>query len=232
MKIIKIFKDVIAPKKCYNCKKEGAFLCSSCFKEIWNFENICYVCKAKSRNFEVHDYCENDFIYYDKIIILTHYKNKIIKKLIKDAKFYHKKDILEDFSIYIWELLFENIKEQKDEIVLIPTPMYFFKRLSRWYNQSEVLVSNISKNFWIIKTNKIIKKIKSTKSQSHLTKIQRIENLKNTFKINLKELQRYKNKTFVIVDDVVSTWTTINEISKILKVNWIKKVYALSLASD
>jgi predicted amidophosphoribosyltransferase len=36
----------------------------------------------------------------------------------------------------------------------------------------------------------------------------------------------------VIVDDVVSTWTTLSEIAKILKKQWIKKVYGLCLASD
>jgi len=35
------------------------------------------------------------------MIILTHYQNKIIKKLIKDAKFYQKKDILKDFGVYL-----------------------------------------------------------------------------------------------------------------------------------
>jgi predicted amidophosphoribosyltransferase len=36
----------------------------------------------------------------------------------------------------------------------------------------------------------------------------------------------------VIVDDVISTWTTTSEIAKLLKNEWIKKVYGLCLASD
>jgi predicted amidophosphoribosyltransferase len=61
-----------------------------------NFESICYVCKGRSNNFNIHDKCKRN-VYYDKIIILSHYKNKIISKLIKDLKFYSKKDIAEDF---------------------------------------------------------------------------------------------------------------------------------------
>jgi predicted amidophosphoribosyltransferase len=61
-----------------------------------NFEPICYVCKGRSDNFNVHKKCKID-VYYDKIIILSHYKNKIMSKLIKDLKFYSKKDIAEDF---------------------------------------------------------------------------------------------------------------------------------------
>jgi predicted amidophosphoribosyltransferase len=45
-------------------------------------------------------------------------------------------------------------------------------------------------------------------------------------------LKLLKNKTIVIVDDVVSTGSTINEIAKILKQNGIQKVYGLTFASD
>ncbi|MDP2395762.1 MAG: hypothetical protein Q8S84_08005 [bacterium] len=61
-----------------------------------NFSPICYVCKDKSNNFEVHKNCQQD-VYYDKIILLSHYKNIAISKLIKDLKFYQKRDISEDF---------------------------------------------------------------------------------------------------------------------------------------
>lgn len=230
--IFKLFKDIIAPKKCYNCWQEWSFICQRCLEKLWYFENICYVCKAKTRDFEVHEYCKNEFVYYDKIIVLTHYKNKVIKRLIEDAKFYWKKDILEDFSLYLWKKLFENISEGKDEIILIPTPMYFWKKVSRWYNQSEILVKNLWKYFWIEYSFKILKKSKKTKAQSHLSKIERIENLKWVFSLNEKDFKEHKNKTFIIVDDVVSTWSTINEIAKILKRNWVKKVYGLSIASD
>gem|GEM_PF-6718429 len=101
MNIFNIIKDLLAPKKCYSCKKEGHFLCKKCFEEIGYFESICPVCKEKTRDFEVHFYCKKETISLDKVIILTHYQNKIIKKLIKDAKFYGKKDILEDIALYL-----------------------------------------------------------------------------------------------------------------------------------
>lgn len=230
--IIKTLKDILAPKKCYSCSKEWHFLCKNCLEKIWYFESICPVCKQSSRDFEIHFYCKNEFVFYDKIIILTHYKNPIIKKLIKDAKFYHKKDILEDFSIYMGNIFFNHIDEKKEDLIFIQTPMFFLKKITRWYNQSEILINSLSKNFWINFDFKVIKKIKSTKPQSHLSKIERIENLKWVFKIDKNLIKKYKNKTFVIIDDVVSTWTTFNEISKLLKNNWIKKVYWLSIASD
>jgi len=201
-------------------------------EKIGYYESICPVCKESSRDFEVHFYCKKETVYLDKVIILTHYQNKIVQKLIKDAKFYQRKDILEDLSFYLWEKLFDHIDENTQDLIFIPTPMYFWKKLKRGYNQSEILVKNMSKICQIDYNNSLISKTRNTKSQSHLSKIERMENLKNTYQIKQKDLWKYKNKTFIIVDDVVSTGTTLNEIAKILKKSGIQKIYGLCLASD
>lgn len=232
MNIFNIIKDILAPKKCYSCKKEWHFLCKKCLEEIGYFESICPVCKEKTRDFEVHFYCKKETISLDKVIILTHYQNKIIKKLIKDAKFYGKKDILEDIALYLWEKLFDHIEENTQDIILIPTPMYFWKKLKRWYNQSEILVKNMSKICQIDYNNSLIKKVRNTKAQSHLSKIERMENLQKAFSIDEKLIQNLKNKTFIIVDDVVSTGITLHEISTLLKKYGVKKIYWLCIASD
>lgn len=225
-------KDIFAPKKCYSCWKEWHFLCEECLEKIGYYESICPVCKQLSRDFEVHFYCKKDTVYLDKVIILTHYQNKIIQKLIKDAKFYHKKDILEDLAAHLSKKLFEHIEEKKEEILLIPTPMYFWKKIKRGYNQSEILVKSMSKNCQIPYNNSLIYKTRKTKPQSHLNKIERIENLKNAFILDKNEIEKYRQKTFVIVDDVVSTGTTLSELAKLLKKSGIKKVYAITIASD
>jgi len=231
MNVFNLIKDIFAPKRCYVCNINWQYLCQQCLKKIWYFESSCYVCKQKSKNFETHFYCENDFIFYDKIIILTHYKNKYIKKLIKHAKFYHRFEIFNDLSFYLSKTLLDNLEEKIEDCLFISTPMYFLKKIIRWYNQSELLIKALNKNIKIDYNFNILKKIKNTKPQSHLSKTQRIDNLRWKFKINLKEIKKYKNKTIIIVDDVISTWTTINELSKILKQNWVKKVIWLCIAS-
>ena len=230
--IYKFLKDLIAPKKCYSCNKEWHFLCENCLSNMSNFEPICYSCKGRSNSFEIHKNCKKD-VYYDKIIILTHYKNKIISKLIKDLKFYNKKDIAEDFGNYLSELFLENeIYKNTDNYILIFPPMWFFKKLKRWYNHSEIMTKIISKKTNIKLWTGYIKKIKTTRQQSLLTRQQRLTNLDKSFKIANKKLDNVDKSVFIIVDDVVSTGSTINEISKILKEKWAQKVIWLIVASD
>ncbi len=230
--MFKFLKDILAPKKCYSCNKEWHFLCQSCLSKMSNFNSICYSCKGRSDIFNVHDKCLTD-VYYDKIIILAHYKEKIISKLIKDLKFYHKKDIAEDFWIYLSNIFFDNeiYKNTNDYILLYP-PMWFFKKLKRWYNHSEIITKIVSKNTGIKIEKSLIKKVKSSRQQSKLNRIERLKNLDNCFKINKKKIDIIDNKIILIVDDVISTGSTINEISKVLKKAWAKKVIGLIVASD
>jgi competence protein ComFC len=223
-------KDIIAPKKCYSCKKEWHFLCPTCLSSMSNFTPICYICKGKSDNFIIHNECQ-EWIYYDQLIVLTHYKNKHIAQLIKHAKFYGKKDILEDIWTYLWKVLLSYYKVTEKDIILW-VPMSFWKKLRRWYNQSHFIAKKVSKICFAQYRKDILKKKKSTRQQSKLSRQQREENLKDCFQINKKKVDIIDKKNIIIVDDVVSTWATLNEIAKQLKLNWANKVIWLCFASD
>ena len=223
-------KDIIAPKKCYSCQKEWHFLCATCLSNMSNFKSICYVCKGKSNDFHIHKECR-EWIYYDQMIVVTHYKNKNISKLIKQAKFYGKKDILFDMWFFLSEKLKLNCHRDENTII-IWTPMTFLKKLTRGYNQSDIIAKYISKKNNIIYWKNILKKIKGTRQQSELSRQERRDNLKNCFKINKSHIDIVDKKNIIIVDDVISTGTTLNEVSRVLKKNWANKVTWLCFASD
>ena len=68
------------------------------------------------------------------------------------------------------------------------------------------------------------------KTQSILSKKERIENVKNVYNIeNKKELT---NKNVLLIDDIFTTGATTNECSKILKLAGAKNVDILTLAKD
>ena len=232
MKFIDFIKNVIAPKKCYSCQKLWHFLCPDCFLKLNNHKAYCYLCKRESYTYKIHESCKNDNFFIDKVMVLTHYKNNLIKKLIKDAKYHNRKDILDDFSFYLSELLLKNCDDNLEDYIIVSRPMFCLKKLFRWYNQADILAKFISTKIKIVYYNDLVLKIKYTKSQSRLSRQDRLKNLWNSFKINKKYLNIINWKKLIIVDDVISTWTTLNEISKILNNNKISKNIALTIASD
>jgi len=230
--IFKLLKDIISPKKCYSCNIEWFFLCKKCALKLRNFWEKCFVCKRKSLNYLIHKVCLTN-IYYDKVLILTHYNNKIIKKLIRNWKYSNKKDIFEDFWDYLWELLLNNIDiNDSSEYILISSPMYFYKKMLRGYNQADILAKKVSLKTWLKYEKNLIKKIKNTVSQATLSKKGRENNLKWLFKVNKRQIKNIKWKKIVIIDDIITTWSTLNEISKELKINWAIEVIWLVIASD
>lgn len=228
-----LLKDILWPKKCYSCKKEWHFFCRQCLSKIQKYEDKCYLCKKQTKDFVLHTKCRQ-LVYFDQVIILSHYKEKIIKKLIKDWKFYWKKDIFEELWLYLYELfksIYKDIKNKQDYIV-VSSPMSFFRKLKRWYNQSYILAKSFSNHSGIYYEKNLINKTINTRQQSKLNKLDRMKNLKKSFKINDKYIDMIDNKTIIFIDDVISTWTTLNEISKVLKKSWAKKIIWLIVASD
>ena len=78
--------------------------------------------------------------------------------------------------------------------------------------------------------NKNLVKIKDTAKQSTLTKAQRIENLKDAFRI--KHPENIKGKRIILFDDIYTTGSTVNECSKMLRAAGALEIIVLTLAID
>ena len=72
-----------------------------------------------------------------------------------------------------------------------------------------------------------VMKAKSTRSQLNFDKEERAENIKDSFSVN-KELKI--PETVILLDDVVTTGSTLNEAAAVLREAGVKRVIALALA--
>lgn len=166
----------------------------------------------------------------DKVFISLLYEENLQKDL-KNFKYRYNVQSKNEF-IKFYRKLFEEklIWINKDNIIITWIPMFFINKFLRWYNQTYILAQDLSKEIEI-PFFELIRKVKYTKEQAWLSKEKRLNNLKNSFKINPKYRNKIKWKTIIIIDDVISTWTTVNEVSKVLKQNWVKNVIWLFLAT-
>lgn len=234
-KFITILKDIIAPKICYSCKKEWHFLCDKCLLEQKNFGSKCFLCWKNTNYFNLCLSCNRDDVYFDQAIILMYYKGNLIQKIIRDWKYNQRKDIFED----LWEILAktgqkyvekEFDKLDKKDIIITCPPMHFIKSVIRWFNQAQILAESFSEHLWIKSDFKIIKKLKHTKSQTKHSKEWRSKNVLWIFWIQNKKKLMWK--TVFLVDDVITTWSTLNEVSKELKSAWVKQIVLFIIASQ
>ena len=113
---------------------------------------------------------------------------------------------------------------------IFPIPLYKSKLKIHGYNQSAIIAKMVSEITKIKYDSKILIKIKNTANQSGLTKSSKGKNLKNSFHISTHNKKLIKGKKILLVDDIITTGSTINECSKTLIRNGVSEVIAISIA--
>jgi len=167
---------------------------------------------------------------------LFQYKNKISRKAVWAIKYGKNEKIIKKFSNLLHGFILENITDEMifsnfNNPLLIPIPMHKNNLKERGYNQSELIAKEIFKidsgeNFSI--SEKALTKIKETPHQSELkNKSRRLKNLKDCFYADEKLV---KNRNIILIDDVITTGTTMNEAARTLRKAGAKKVIGFSLA--
>ncbi len=227
------FIDLIFPKRCVNCKKYGSYLCEVCFSYLsFDAKPLCLICNKPSFNNLTHPKCESRYSIDGCFSGLSY--NKIMQKLIYNFKY---KPYLTDVKKVLSELFIESIIQnenlnreiKKGEWIFTPIPLSSSKFRTRGYNQSEILAKELSRHFNFSLIN-YLKRIRNTKTQVGLSSTRRKENIKNAFV--LIPNAGIKNKNIFLVDDVVTTGSTLVEASKVLKKQGAKRVIGLTLARD
>ena len=227
--------NFLFPPTCVICGKlDKHYVCKTCerrFEKYRKYNEIDNKKILKNKfNTEINtEYYEIDFqkFYWDQLLYVFDYRG-IVRKTILQYKF-NKKPYLSNFFAY------EILKSKKVyEIlnscdIIVPVPMEKKKMNERGYNQTELITQIIEKKSGI-KEEKILVKIKTTKTQSLLEITERKRNIENAFCIKNPEL--VKSKKVILFDDIYTTGATVNELSKLLKEAECKSIFVLVIAKD
>lgn len=237
--------DLLFPKFCLGCKKEGIYLCDDCraLLDIAEY-NYCLCDKNPSRLPPEQgsaclsrqgkcNKCQDKRL--SGLYFSLPYKEKTITRtLIHQFKY---QPYLKDLSKTLASVLIEHLVlsgKNTDEIwgnsVLIPVPLDKNKLKARGYNQSEELANELGKVISVPVVLNVLIKTKPTKPQMELSKKEREKNLIGAFEIkNPKEIL---GKKIFLVDDVYTTGSTMNECTKVLRQAGAKQVWGIAIARE
>ena len=238
MSFIKDIINFILPPRCYFCGKvlhEDKGLCDECISKI-EFLNkaICYKCGDPLFNNEGVDVkkllcgsclkSKNKMIF--KMMRSAYIYDDFSKKLILDFKFNDKTDL----ASFLAKMLYVAGKDIFAEGVdlIIPVPLHYTRLIKRRYNQSALLAKELGKLTGIEVDYKSLVKGRITKAQIDCNGTERLKNVKDAFYV--KSIENIKGKRVLIIDDVLTTGSTLKECGKALKDAKPKSIYALTLA--
>ena len=229
--IVNKIKENIFPLNytCNCCEKEvfdKEYFCLDCKKEIYKIhQNRCNHCGRKTAySVEYCDSCIDKNLEFFEARSLYEYKGNI-PKIIKDVK-YNEKTYLIDVFIEDLKKLYYGRFYNCDVVVAVPMTTKALK--DRGYNQAQILAKKLSKELNLPYDDSLVKKVKETERQATLDVVERSKNLKGAFKVTNNN---YKGKNVLLVDDVLTTGTTCNLISGLLKKKGVSKVFVLTIAS-
>jgi competence protein ComFC len=227
MEYLKQAWDIIFPKKCLNCQKEGAYLCEDCLSLI-EINPFRYCLCEKMEKKEKCESCKNRSL--DRIYSAASFKNKIIKEAIHKFKYGYIKDLAQPLALLILTHLQLSGAELDNSFIIVPVPLSDKKKRRRGFNQSEEMGRIISETTNLPLFSDILFKTKETRPQMELSRAERMENVKGCFEI--KNGEKIKNKTALLLDDVYTTGSTMEECAKILKQYGAKEVWGLTVARE
>ena len=208
--------NLIFPNVCGFCNTINKnCLCKKCELELANYELNC-----------IKDYRNDKSKHFDFLFCALKYENMVRQKIM-GYKFGEKSYLYKTFA----KIIIKNKKIYgfiKLYDIIIPVPMYKTKESVRGYNQSKLLAEELAVNTGIDIEKKVLNKTKDTKVQSTLSKSQRSINVKNAFEI--KDKEKVNVKKIILVDDIYTTGSTVNECSRILKKAGAKEILVITIA--
>lgn len=185
--------------------------CLRCDEPIVSQANYCLNCKNHKPHYKQN---KSVFIY-----------DGIIKTFVRGLKFDNKKYYANTMANFIAS---EYVKLKVEFDIVIPVPLHKIRLKDRGYNQANLLCNALKEKLKVNVDDKVLEKHTYTKAQAYLNKAERQKNLENSFKVIDKT--KIKGKTVLLIDDVFTTGSTINECAKVLKSAGAKEVYSLTFA--
>lgn len=109
---------------------------------------------------------------------------------------------------------------------LVPIPLHPSRRRKRGFNQAGLLARELSRRTGIPAEEHLLKRVKKTHVQKELNDQERRKNLKGAFALREEKLPY---KRIILVDDIYTTGSTIDEAAGVLRENGAESVYFLSI---
>lgn len=190
-------------------------LCTACSAPLVKGENyICTSCRFHLPKTGFHLQADNPVMkrFWGRIPIegATAYyyfhKGEKVQQMIHRLKYRGDREI----GVVLGKIMASDIKLAPpfDSVnAVIPVPLHRSKLLKRGYNQSDYIAQGITEIFSVPLKNNLLQRLKKTATQTKKSRFERFENVNRIF--DVKDGKSFSGKHFLLVDDVITTGSTL-----------------------
>jgi competence protein ComFC len=216
--------DWLFPPRCGGCGREGKRWCSVCAESAQLITPpVCPVCGGKQSVEKMCAGCISTPHSYIALRSWAAYTGPLRQAILRLK--YHRDVAMGEILSRPLVTFIVNMKWPID--LVVPVPASLARMRERGYNQVSLLVRPIGLGLNIPYRSQALSKVRETRSQVGLTAEERHQNVKDVFQAEPKFVS---GRTVLIVDDILTTGSTIEECSKALCRAGARQVYGLTLA--
>lgn len=232
--------DIFFPRACANCgalNPEGEFqtLCSECEKSLFIVKGA--YCKKCSEVFGMDDgelleacpKCFENPPHFSKSRVVCLFSG-CARELVENLKYRGKTASSRDIANLA--LRVPELDNFFDGAILVPVPLHWRRRSKRGFNQAELISKYLLKKFpnCLLKIENILTRTRNTSTQTILEKSEREKNMRGAFKVLKRAEKIPKTSRLILIDDVMTTTSTMSECARVLKRAGFKNVDAFAFA--
>jgi len=221
--------NLLFPARCVLCQqtlKQDTGVCADCYRHLPYNDICCVRCALPlAEAVKTTVFCGRCITrqpYFDYVCSPFRYENDVIR-LVHQLKFSEK---ISSASIIGEMLLPAFLKTNEKPDCLLPVVLHASRMRQRGFNQSIEISRRLSRKLNIPVEYDAVVRQRSTPAQTGLNARQRLKNIKGAFSV----VEKLTYKHVLIVDDVITTGATVNELARVLKQNKVPRVGVLSIA--
>lgn len=213
--------NIIYPPKCIFCQRlldhnAALHICNACYTKLPLIENKV----LKTSPDEDNNYC-------DGVVSVFEYTGMVKESLIR-FKFYNKPSYYRTYARLLADKV-GKVTDVKNYQMVLSVPLHKHKEFSRGYNQARLLSKALSRILKLRECSFLLKRDRYTEAQSLLDRQKRNQNVKGAFAVTAPK--KVKGKTILLVDDILTTGSTLEECSRVLKQAGAERVFAVVVAT-
>ncbi len=217
---LKNTQNLFFPAHCRLCgEKTGGdqLLCIGCRNELSWLADACPVCALPGTNSLICGRCQTHPPPFSSVVAPFLYQNPLAW-CVHQLKYHGKLEFAAMLGANMATKLMDNLKAFPD--LIIPVPLHPSRLQERGFNQALELARPIAKKLDIPLSCRSLARYIATDAQAGLPLKERTRNVKGAFRI----LRPIQAKHVAIVDDVMTTGSTVIELTKTLKKEGVERV--------
>ena len=226
--------SLLYPPVCTLCggkTRAGEYLCERC--EAKATPIVAPFCQQCSEPFEgaiatafTCANCAHRTIYFDAAVAA--YRGRgIVRQIIHDFKYGRQIHLRHLVARWLYGAFDDERLRGRTFDMIVPVPLHPTRQRERGFNQASLLAELLTAQI-SIPCKPLLKRVRYTTTQTALDRAERMENLHNAFR--LRRNANVRGLRVLLIDDVLTTGSTLSECARILKRSGAISVYAATAA--